>query len=255
MTDIDLTKAAAATTTRETPIAVAPWPEQLTFPGQTAAHPGPVDMMMMYVMHHGFRRDLAAFTAAAQSTPVGARSTWRALAARWQLFSQVLHHHHSGEDAGLWPALVERADEEGRRVLEAMEAEHSEIDPILAACAAGFERLASHADDDARAALAVRLCAAKESLGRHLRHEETEAIAILQAVLSEQEWEQIEQTHFRAGVPFSEVMAIVPWAAYGVPAPLRRAVFAKTGRPNHILWLLTRRGFEKRERLAFAYVD
>ena len=36
---------------------------QLRLPGQTAAHEGPVDMHMMYVMHHAFRRDLAAFAA------------------------------------------------------------------------------------------------------------------------------------------------------------------------------------------------
>ncbi|SDP55273.1 Hemerythrin HHE cation binding domain-containing protein [Pedococcus dokdonensis] len=235
--------------------AVAAWPEQLSFPGQTAAHPGPVDMMMMYVMHHGFRRDLTAFAAAASATPPEDRTTWRALAARWELFAEVLHHHHSGEDAGLWPTLLERADEAERAVLVAMEAEHAEIDPILTACAAGFERLAHHADEDARAALAVRLSAARESLGRHLRHEETEAIAIIQRVLTNEEWEQVEVEHFRKDVPFSRVLAIVPWAAHDVPGPLRRQVFAKTGRPNHLLWLLTRRGFERRERLAFRYLD
>jgi iron-sulfur cluster repair protein YtfE (RIC family) len=212
-------------------------------------------MMMMYVMHHGFRRDLAAFAAAAAATPAGARTTWRALASRWELFAEVLHHHHAGEDAGLWPALMERADESGRQVLAAMEAEHAEIDPILSACAAGFERLAHHTDEDARAALAVRLCAARESLGRHLQHEETEAIAILQQVLSQQEWEHIEQTHFRTDVAFGQLVAMVPWCAHGVPGPLRRQVFARTGRANHILWLLTRGGFERREALAFRYVD
>jgi iron-sulfur cluster repair protein YtfE (RIC family) len=231
------------------------WPEQLTFPGQTAAHPGPVDMTMMYVMHHGFRRDLAAFAAAAEATPVEARSTWRALAERWSLFAEVLHHHHAGEDAGLWPALVERSDDDGRRVLAAMGAEHEQIDPILTACAAGFERLASHADHDARAALAVRLCAAKESLGRHLRHEETEAIAIIQQVLTQEEWLEIESTHFKKDVAFRSLLAMVPWCAHGVPAPLRRTVFGKAGRANHTLWLLTRAGFEKRERIAFRYVD
>jgi iron-sulfur cluster repair protein YtfE (RIC family) len=240
-------------TTTSTP--PAPWPEQLTFPGQTAAHPGPVDMMMMYVMHHGFRRDLAAFAAAARATPAGARTTWRALAARWDLFAEVLHHHHAGEDAGLWPALLERADEAERQVLEAMEAEHAEIDPILAACAAGFERLAHHADEDARAALAVRLCAARESLGRHLQHEETEAIAILQRVLTNEEWELIEETHVKKDLAFAQILAIVPWCAHGVPGPLRRQVFSTTGRANHILWLLTRRGFEQREAVAFRYVD
>jgi iron-sulfur cluster repair protein YtfE (RIC family) len=230
------------------------WPAQLTFPGQTAAHPGPVDLYMMYVMHHAFRRDLAAFVAAAGATPAQARTTWRALRARWELFAEVLHHHHAGEDAGLWPALMKRADEAGREVLVAMEAEHAEIDPILQACAAGFERLAHHADEDARAALAVRLCAARESLARHLKHEETEAIAILQQVLTHEDWHEIEQAQFRKDLPVSQLLAVVPWCAYQVPGPLRREVFAKTGRANHLLWLLTRRAFERRERVAFAYL-
>ena len=152
------------------------WPEQIRLPGQTAAHPGPIDMTMMYVMHHAFRRDLEAFATAAGTTPAADRRAWRAMAARWETFSWALHHHHSGEDAGLWPALMDRADDEGRATLEAMEAEHSEIDPILEACATGFERLAEHTDEDARAALAVRLVAARERLAEHLKHEETEAM-------------------------------------------------------------------------------
>lgn len=231
----------------------ATWPEQLRFPGQTAAHPGPVDMTMMYVMHHGFRRDLAAFAAAAKATPVTDRACWQALAERWDLFAEVLHHHHSGEDAGLWPTLLERTDEDGRRVLEAMEAEHHEIDPILQACAAGFRQLSTHADEDARAALAVRLCAGKESLARHLQHEETEAIAIIQQVLTNEEWESLEEEHFRQGVPFSAVLRLVPWAAHDVPGPLRREVFSRSGGIHRFLWRVTRRRFERRERLAFRY--
>ena len=231
------------------------WPEQLRFPGQTAAHPGPVDMTMMYVMHHAFRRDLAAFAAAATATPAQARSTWRALAARWDVFAAALHHHHTGEDAGLWPFLLERTDESGRATLEAMEAEHAEIDPILQACAAGFARLTTHDDDDARAGLAIRLTAAKCSLGRHLEHEETGAIAIMQQVMTNEEWQHLEEVHFRSGLRPAELMALVPWALHQVPAPLRRSVFARSGRPHHLMWLLTRRRFEQRERVAFAYLD
>ena len=231
------------------------WPTQLFLPGQTAAPEGPVDMQMMYVLHHAFRRDLDRFVVAARKTPVADRATWRLLAARWQVFSAQLHHHHEGEDRAIWPWLREHGSTEDVATLDAMEAEHAEIDPILASCAAGFERLAQHDDEDARAALAVRLCAARESLGRHLRHEETEAIAIIQRVMTNAEWEQLEEEHFKAGVSFAQVLALVPWAAHDVPGPLRRQVFAKTGRPNHILWLLTRRGFERRERVAFRYVD
>jgi hypothetical protein len=135
-----------------------------------------------------------------------------------------------------------------------MEAEHAEIDPVLQACAAGFALLSTHADEDARAALAVRLCAAKESLGRHLRHEETEAIAIIQEVLTQQDWEDLEAEHFRQGMSFWTILRLVPWAAHEVPGPLRRQVFGKSGKANEILWRLTRPGFERRERVAFRHV-
>ena len=36
----------------------------LRLPGQAAAPDGPVDMTMMYLSHHAFRRDLAAFAEA-----------------------------------------------------------------------------------------------------------------------------------------------------------------------------------------------
>ena len=228
---------------------------QVLLPGQAAAPEGPVDMIMMYVLHHAFRRDLAAFAAAAAATPVGARSTWRALADRWALFAQALHHHHSGEDAGLWPLLVERADAEGRVTLEAMEAEHAQIDPVLTACAAGFERLASREDEDARAGLAVRLVAAREGLGRHLRHEECDAIALIQQLMTNEEWQALDEEHFKQGLSVKDLTALVPWALHEVPGPIRRGIFAQPGgRAHHLLWLATRRGFERRERLAFHYV-
>jgi hypothetical protein len=229
------------------------WPEQIRLPGQTAAHPGPIDMTMMYVMHHAFRRDLEAFATGAGETPSTDRRAWRAMTARWETFSLALHHHHSGEDAGLWPALMDRADAEGRAVLEAMEAEHAEIDPILQACAVGFERLAEHTDEDVRAALAVRLVAARERLREHLRHEETEAIALIQALLTTEDWEAIEEEHFNAGdYALREILALVPWALHELPASLRRDLFARPGGGGHrVMWLLTRRRFARQNAAAF----
>src|SRR5215510_2672648 len=101
-------------------------------------------------------------------------------------------------------------------VLEAMEAEHEQIDPRLEACTAGFQRLAERADEDARAALAVRVCAARESLRRHLAHEETEAIEIIQRLLTAEDWDRIEEEHVGTDVRLGKVVRIVPWAAYGV---------------------------------------
>ena len=230
------------------------WPTQLRFPGQAAAPEGPVDMFMMYVMHHAFRRDLSDFAAAVPRTPVEERATWRALKERWDLFALVLHNHHSGEDAGLWPLLLARAEPGERATLEAMEAEHAGIDPALEACADGFARLAEHADADARAALAVRLVAAREALGRHLEHEERDAIAILQRRISDEEWRRVEEEHFAEDIGFRDKLRLLPWLCHRVPAELRNATFRRIGGPFPVLWRLTRPGFERGERVAFAHL-
>src|SRR3954462_4069724 len=146
-------------------------PSQLALPGQAAAPDGPVDLAAMYLMHWGFRRDLDAFAAAVPITPVADRRGWVRLSRRFALFAGVLHKHHTGEDAGLWPLLDERGADPA--VLAALEAEHAGIDPLLADCAARLADLAAGRSDDAgREQLAARLIELRTVLGAHLAHEE-----------------------------------------------------------------------------------
>ena len=229
------------------------WPTQLFLPGQTAAPEGPVDMQMMYVLHHAFRRDLDRFVVAARNTPVADRATWRLLAARWEVFSAQLHHHHEGEDGAIWPWLREHGSTEDVATLDAMEAEHADIDPLLTSCAAGFDRLDAHEDEDARAALAVRLVATRDHLARHLAHEENDAIAILQRVMSPEEWRRIDEEELKGDMSLSFVMTVVPWAADGLPREVLERVFAETGLPFKVVWLLTRRRWANREARIFRY--
>ena len=230
------------------------WPAQLRLPGQTAAPEGPVDMYMMYVMHHAFRRDLTKLTEAAQHTPASDRVAWHLLQQRWRIFAEALHGHHTGEDTGLWPLLLERGSEEDRATLEAMEAEHAEFEPLLEACEQGFARLAEHSDDDARAALAVRLAATRGCLARHLEHEETGAIPIIQRVLTEEDWQRLDEEVFKEDLTPGKIVRVVPWAAYGVPRTVLDDVFAKTGFGFKLVWFATRRRFARREARAFRHV-
>lgn len=231
---------------------------QLMLPGQAAAPSGPADMMMMYVMHHAFRRDLTRFAEAVGATPVEDRATWQALAARWDRFFEVLHHHHTAEDDLIWPYLIGRADQAERATLEAMEEEHGEIDPLLTSVAEGFTALAGDrvpsGAEDLRAALKVRMAATRDSLARHLAHEETEAIAILQRHTPADEWKQIEERigKRKSAVPLS---FMVGWCAEDVPPRQLDEIFGAVGLPFKVLWLLTRRRFRRGERKAFRYAD
>lgn len=228
------------------------WPRQLRLPGQAAAPEGPVDMRTMYLLHHAFRRDLDAFASAVRNTPAGDRRTWKALAARWELFAEVLHKHHTAEDEHIWPALVQVAAPEDVAVLAAMEAEHEEVDPLLESCAAGFRRLAQRADEDARAALAVRVCAARESLRRHLAHEESDAIAIVQRLVTAERWAELE-AEIEQGPSLREAVRIVPWVGHDLPRETLERVFADLPTPFKLIWSLTHRRFARREARTFRY--
>lgn len=229
------------------------WPAQIRLPGQTAAYPGPVDMTMMYVMHHAFRRDLDALTAATWATPPHARSTWQALARRWRLFAWALHHHHTGEDRGYWPLLAQRVAAADLATLEAMAAEHIALDPVLDDCEAGFERMASDPSTEGRDELVRCLASATVSLDLHLAHEETDAIPLLQAHITPEEDEQIEVEHFRGNAPVARLAATVPWALHGLPDDVRELVLERTGVVFRLVWQLTRHRFARQDAEAMRF--
>ncbi len=238
------------------------YPEQLMLPGQAAAPGGPVDMNVMYLMHHAFRRDLDRFSTAVPRTPLDDQATWVALAERWGRFSEILHHHHSGEDAGIWPFLLDRAHPAERQTLLDMEAEHEKIDPLLECSGAAFAELATpgggadgRSREELRAALAVRLAEAKEVLGAHLRHEESEAMVILQRHMTVEDWERIEAEHFKSKDSLGFLLYVVPWIAEDLPAQVLAEVLDDAGTPMKVVnWLGARLRFRGLERKAFRYV-
>lgn len=231
---------------------------QITFPGQAAAPPGPVDLLPMYLIHHAFRRDLGDFVAAAARTPAADRTAWGALAKRWRLFAGMLHNHHTGEDAILWPLLLARVeaagDQDGLATLRAMEAEHAEIDPLLAGCDDGFARLAETPDEDALAALQVRLVATRERLAVHLGHEESDAMTLVQRHLGHAEWRELDR-QFANHYPAELARDGLPWVLAGVPQEAMPRVRGFLGPlPILLWWLLLRRSFERRSRVAFRHL-
>lgn len=228
---------------------------QLMLPGQAAAPEGPADMTMMYVLHHAFRRDLADFIAATERLSIDDRPAWRRLAARWRVFGELLHDHHTKEDDHVWPLLVGKVsaagDAKALQILEDMEAEHSSIDPLLDACSSGFARLADHADADAQASLVVRLARTRANLDAHLAHEERDAIQILQTYVTAAEWARLEKTKLRGGMSMEQVKTMVPWAYKGLPPEAVAHVDRVAGPPFRIIHAISRRRFARAEAATF----
>ncbi len=228
----------------------------LDLPGQAHVAEGPHDQSGMYLMHHGFRRDLARFVRAARGTPFGADATWAALTRRWERFATVLHHHHAIEDTAMWPALLEHArsddDSGAETMLLEMEAEHEHIDPALDGCRTALEVMRDHPCEEHRDALVVQMSMTRELLEAHLAHEETDALPYLQRTLSSAEYAEIEAAASRA-YPTSMLLFLVPWGLDGLPEGLGAEILTAQGRIPGLLHRLTRSGFARREGRAFRY--
>jgi hypothetical protein len=229
---------------------------QVTLPGQAHTAEGPYDQTGMYVMHHAFRRDLNQFVSAIRNTPVGEAETWTALSWRWDRFDTVLHHHHTIEDEAIWPVLLGHADAAGhaddRATLEAMEAEHATIDPALQAVRTSFAAMTDHPCADHRNALDIRVTALREALLQHLHHEETEALPLLQATMTPQEWKTAEAAAAK-GYPPRVLPFMIPWVAYDVPRDVFVPILRDAGRAYAVLYRLTKNRFAKAERKTFRY--
>jgi hypothetical protein len=228
---------------------------QLTLPGQAATPEGPVDGSGMYLMHHAFRRDLANFAGAAARTPVQARETWRALQRRWTRFGAILHSHHHVEDAFLWPLLTRKAegDQAALETLQAMAAEHALIDPILRSCSALLARLANAPDKAARAELSTQLASARDVLGAHLAHEEREAMALVQRLLTVEDWAGFEK-QVSSAYGMREIPHVISWMMHELPAEgLARLAHDAPAVMLLLYRLFWRRSFERLERTAFQY--
>jgi hypothetical protein len=151
---------------------------------------GDADLTIMLAAHAAFRRDLAQLARAAAFADLPDPGRRRSVQAGWELFKRQLDLHHTAEDAIVWPALRERLphSDHAQSVLDAMEAEHQQIDPLLAAVDDAFARAEeghrARAIGDAASALAT-------SLTGHLTHEERDGLPLIGVALTSAEWRSV----------------------------------------------------------------
>jgi hemerythrin-like domain-containing protein len=230
---------------------------QICLPGQAHVADGPHDQTGMYLMHHAFRRDLDRFRDAVRLTPVEDHDTWRALARRWERLAEVLHHHHTVEDEHIWPLVRRRVEERdepgGLEVLRSMAAEHELLDPALAACGQGLAAMAAAPTEDQRKALDVHVSTTRTLLLDHLRHEETEALPLLQRTLTVADFAATEAAAEK-GYPARVVPFVVPWVADGVPPDVIQRTLGEAGRAYGLLLRLCRPRYARAERRAFVHL-
>jgi hemerythrin-like domain-containing protein len=196
--------------------------------------PAGIDFIMMYAIHCALRRDLRRLSAAALAARDGAPGADARFRAVWTEFAYFLDIHHKAEDAALWPLVRDRvlaaADKRASArvaLLDAMEDEHEAIDPALAGITAAL-------DAGDRRGLLTRIDALDDVLRAHLKHEEDEALPLIDVVLSTKDWADfVAATRRQVGV--RQAPRFFPWLLDDLDADLARRALGAVPPPVRVL--------------------
>lgn len=151
----------------------------------------------------------------------------------------ALHMHHETEDVALWDKLTSR-DPGCALHVDQMRAQHAEVAAHLARIEPQLPPWVASADPGLGEAFARDIDTLRDTLVKHLSQEEYEIMPVASAVLSQQEWDWMEE-HTRATLAKkrrelgSDIMALqaglliasVPederqeWMRANIPAPIR----------------------------------
>lgn len=187
---------------------------------------GTVDFTMMYVAHDAFARDLRRIAIDCER----GRAFAGPAETGWAMFAKQLHVHHTAEDTSLWPRLrAQPLEPDQVLVLDAMEMEHAQLDPQLQHVANAF------ADRDA-SALLVSVQVLTLGLTAHMRHEEADALPLVDRYLGPVGWDEFGREIRRTQGGLRGGAAYLPWVLDGATADLQQRVLALLPPPARVLY-------------------
>ncbi|MDY0911094.1 hemerythrin domain-containing protein [Microbacterium sp. CFBP9034] len=151
----------------------------------------------------------------------------------------ALHMHHETEDAALWDRLTIR-DPGCAAHVDQMRAQHAQVAAMLSRIEPQLKPWMTSADPARGEAFAADIEVLRDALNTHLGQEEDDIMPVAGAVLSQQEWDWMEE-HTRATLAShrkdlgNDIMALqaglliasVPqderreWMRANIPAPIR----------------------------------
>jgi iron-sulfur cluster repair protein YtfE (RIC family) len=201
-----------------------------SLPGTNAAKYGPGDRLIaMQAAHDAFRRDLERMARVA--TPANLRDPGRrqSILNGWAVFENQLLIHHKHEDRFLWPRLRQRmgGSAAAMSTLDAMDAEHALIDPLLEAVNHSFAH-----DGEGAGEIIEEMT---DKLGGHLGHEEREAMPMIGEALSDAEWKAVV-SDIRKATKLSSAAQFMPWLSEGVDAEGEKTILSIMPPPARVVY-------------------
>jgi len=189
------------------------------------------DTQSMYAVHMMFRREFGLLAGLVEAVPTADVNRVQAVADHIDLMHDGLHHHHSAEDAVLWPRLLIRAPKEIDNVVHLAEGHHEAIDHLLAEVAKRATAWREAPDTDSAATLALALRRLTVKAFEHMALEERLVLPLVERYIFKSEWAEMEDQAVGAYGPDELVILIGmvmyeagrDWIPEGVPEQLIEA--------------------------------
>jgi len=148
------------------------------------------DTRDLYKVHAMFRREFALLPALVRSVAAKDQERAEIVADHIRLVGLLLHHH-SGEDAVLWPLLLTRAPREIDPVVHLVEGQHQTIEDVLTETSALLAARTGGAASEEGEALAVALDKLAAALFEHMSIEERLVLPLAERHIFASEWQKM----------------------------------------------------------------
>jgi hemerythrin-like domain-containing protein len=146
------------------------------------------DSRDMVAVHDMFRRQFRRLPELLAAVPVEDPARVRVVTDHAAFLTTILHAHHGGEDAVVWPRITARASAEDLALTATMLAQHERIDRALEDAATATAALAAEPSEQAREAAVAAVRAALPPIEEHLALEEAEVLRLIDRFLTQDEW-------------------------------------------------------------------
>jgi len=201
-----------------------------------------IDTREMLAIHEAFRKEFAALPLRVKSVPENDADRAAVIAGHVSMMIMMLEGHHAAEDTLLWPVLLDRAPD-STPLVEMMETQHELLTDMIESINAEVEAWTSDTNIETRSTLHTSLIALERALLEHLSLEEKDAMPLVAANLSEEEFAAIgnharatltpEQLAIGLGVILDDNSAEMGEVILSAMPADARAAFEQFGRPAY----------------------
>jgi hemerythrin-like domain-containing protein len=158
----------------------------------------------MAVIHRIYRRGFPMMADLIRQASANGAVRSEAITTHLEFLINSLHHHHSGEDANIWPRLLERAAPQAEMITR-METQHEVVDEWSTKVRALLEDWRHAPVDGTRLANAIDEFT--NALVEHLDDEETHVVPLIRTHITAEEWEQFGQETFEKFTNLEKLIA------------------------------------------------